>query len=474
MPVQTPNSSYEAMSETWKKCRDVAAGSQAVKAAGVKYLPAIGDHQNKPQKYNDYKARALFFNAMNRTICGLTGAILQKAPEVKFPERLKDILNDLTLTTMPFEALALKAVSEVFEVGRLGILVDMADGEAPDKRPYAALYMAEQIVSWKTERIGGDEVLTRVVLSEAIEMDDPKDRFVTKQSTQWRVLELLDRVYTQTIWTKPKDSKEYVAGEATTILRRGKPLDFIPFVFIGSTGVSPEVSRPPLEDLADVNLSHYRGYADLKHGLHYTALATPVVIGNRADKDGGPLAIGSGVAWQLELHGDAKMLEFTGAGLEAIREDLQDMKHMMATLGARILEEQPSHVETAMAVGLRHAGEHATLRTIANAVELGLTFVLQWMAWWMGTEKTPADTGVLVELNKDFFATRMTSQDLQALVQGLQAEVISWPTFYEAIVRGELARPGVTAEEERAAIAAGLPGSIRFTREVPTEGGGEE
>jgi hypothetical protein len=452
------------MFEAWEKCRDVAAGSSAVKAAGAKYLPAIGDHKNKPDKYNAYKIRALFFNAMSRTIDGLAGAILQKAPVITFPEQLEWILEDLTLTTVPFEALAHEAVSEVLEVGRLGILVDMAKEEAPKQRPYAVLYAAEDIVSWKTERHGGDEVLTRVILCEGVEVEDTEDRFVTKKAKQYRVCELTDESYTQTIWMK-KDagSEEYIAGEVTTILRRGKPLDFIPFVFISPTGVSPEVVRPPLEDLADVNLSHYRGYADLKHGLHYTALPTPVVIGNRADKEAGALAIGSGVAWQIELHGDAKMLEFSGAGLKAIREDLQDMQRMMATLGARLLEEQPRQAETATAVSMRHAGEHATLRTIAQAVEQGLMFVLQWMAWWMGTEATPADTEAQVELNKDYFAARLTAQDLNALVMSLQAEAISYETFYAAIVRGDLARPGVTAEQEKKAIEVG---GVSFTQEV--------
>jgi hypothetical protein len=220
------------------------------------------------------------------------------------------------------------------------------------------------------------------------------------------------------------------------------------------------VVRPPLEDLADVNVSHYCGYADLKHGLHWTALPTPVVMGSTLSKDEKELAIGSGVAWQLEKDGNAMMLEFSGNGLAAIREDLQDMQRMMATLGARLLEEQPKIGETATAVSMRHAGEHATLRTIAQAVELGLTFVLQWMAWWMGTEETPADTEALVELNKDYFATRLTAQDLNALVMSLQAEAISYETFYAALVRGELARPGITAEEEKAEIGRGGGGTV--------------
>src|SRR5206468_661127 len=136
---------------------------------------------------------------------------------------------------------------------------------------------------------------------------------------------------------------------------------FIPFTFVGATSLSPNVDKPPLLDLVEVNLSHYRSSADLEHGRHYTALPTPWVSGMRPDSN---LRIGAGVAWVLEdPTAKAGMLEFTGQGLQALEKALESKEKQMAVLGARLLEMQPRLQETAEAVRLRHNGDAATLST---------------------------------------------------------------------------------------------------------------
>lgn len=462
MPVNTPSADYRAHVGAWMRCRDAADGSDAVKAKGATYLPRLGSHVKYPARYDEYKLRALFYNATGRTVEGFAGAIFQKAPNFKLPDRLAAHVKDITLAGVSAELFALGATREVLKTGRYGVLVEMPSAASAEQRPYWVGYRAEDIVAWRTTRLNGDEILTRVVLREIVEEPDQKDDFVTKAVEQYRVLSLAGRVYTQTVYRKKDDLGDdwapFVTEEGqkdpfTTPLRRGVPLDFIPFVFIGPTSVSPAVEKPPLVDLVDVNLSHYRGSADLKHGLHFAALPTAVISGAISGDDGGPLEIGSGTAWQLEKGGAAAMLEVAGPGFAAIRTDLQDMQRMMATLGARLLEEQPSAAETMGAVGMRHAGEHATLRTIAQTIEAALTLVLRWHCWWMGAEAKPGEVEAFVELSKDYFAVKASPDEVRAALLAVQAERISFTTFYARLQAGGWAREGVTAEEELAAIA---------------------
>jgi len=112
MPVDTPHPSYVAMLPQWRRCRDAAAGSDAVKAAGDIYLPRLDSHKigvpgitssAATQKYEEYKLRALFFNATGRTVQGLTGAICQKAPKIEVPDIAKEHMKDVTLTGVSAE-----------------------------------------------------------------------------------------------------------------------------------------------------------------------------------------------------------------------------------------------------------------------------------------------------------------------------------------------------------------------------------
>ena len=241
----------------------------------------------------------------------------------------------------------------------------------------------------------------------------------------------------------------------TPILRRGVPLDFIPFVFIGPTSNSATIEKPPLIDLVDVNLSHYRTMADLEHGRHFTALPTPWVAGAAPaveGQDSEPLEIGSGKAWMLGENGKAGMLEFSGAGLTSLVTAEQDKRKMMAVLGARLLEEQSGSAETATAVGMRHAGTHATLRTIAQSIEQGLTKALEWHVWWMTTLASPEETDALMSLNKEFFTVKASPQEVQVALAALQAEEISFATFYNILQTGGWAREGITPDDEKKQI----------------------
>lgn len=474
--MNTPRKEYAAAVGKWTRIRDCSEGSDAVKAKGKEYLPLLDSHKKGgtgigdtgAAKYAEYSMRAAFYNATGRTIEGLSGAIFQKTPTVKLPKLIEEHADDITMTGVSAELFALRTTREVLTPGRYGVLVEMSADVSADKtgRPYWVGYRAEDVISWRTERRGGDEILTRVVLREDAEEPDPKDPFVQKCIEQYRVLELTERGYTQTVWRRVEDARDEWApwapeGQADpvrVIERRGTPLDFIPFVFLGPTSTAPEIEKPPLLDLADMNLSHFRTMADLEHGRHWTALPTPYVCGAMAGgPESGELAIGGGTAWVLEKGATVGMLEFTGQGLGALEKADEQKRRMMATLGARLLEEQPGSAETAAAVGMRHSGEHATLRTVAQAVEQGLTIAMRWHAWWMGVEATPADVDAGLELNKEFFAVKASPDEVRAALFAWQGGGMAFKTFYERLQKGGWARDGVSAEDELKEIDAETP-----------------
>jgi hypothetical protein len=173
-----------------------------------------------------------------------------------------------------------------------------------------------------------------------------------------------------------------------------------------------------------------------------------------AGEDSDVLHIGPSTIWILDKDGRAGMVEFSGAGMGALEKALLAKQHQMATLGAKLLEEQPTVAqETATAVLARHAGEHATLRTLAQAMEQGLRTILQTMAWWDGLESQPRDVAVKVELNKDFLQIKSSPQEIQTALATLQAGEISYETFWHILTEGGWARYGITAEEEKREIS---------------------
>lgn len=446
----TKHREYQKFAAQWQRARDTFAGSDAVKLRRELYLPKLDVHlrgTKGDERYNAYLRRAYFYNAVRRTVVGLSGLVHQKAPEVKAPEGADAWLDNVTMTGVSAQLQALLTTQEVILVGRQGILVEMTGGEVP--RPYWVPLAAENVVNWQVGYRDGEPYLSLVVFRECVYESDPENIFETKEVEQYRVLSLVDGMYAQTVWKQDTKSGAWVVGEPIVPQRRGKPLTFIPFIFAGPTSTAPSVEAPPLIDLVDLNISHYQTTANLEHGLGYLGAPSLVIIGAATKTaEGKPIEYGSSSALTLPAGADAKILQADGNLMGALEHAEERKRNLLATLGARLLEDAPTTSETATAVAMRHSGEHATLRTIAQSVENAFKSALQISLWWQTVAAEPGDVDANFELNKDFFATKMSAEELKALVLALQADGISFETFWAALTAGGIARPGVTAEQE--------------------------
>jgi hypothetical protein len=477
MPVQSTHPDYDANLPAWLSARDVIAGEAAVKAAGETYLPRLDSQSD--DEYLAYKTRASFFNASARTADGYVGLIFRREPTFKLPDNsagvgraLDGFVEDADMLGTSLPAYAKNVTNEVITVGRAGTLVEWED--VSEKRAYAVLYPAEQIINWHSERVNGRNVLTLVVLKEVSKKPSQEnDVFQPETVEQLRVLKLVPDgapaadgtqtwSYQVEVWQvqvdgqrKSKRSKvEWMKVESRTPLRLGKPLPLIPFVFHGPRHSQPEVDKPPLADIIAVNLDHYRLNADYKHGLHFTALPTAWVSG--FDKTSS-LRIGSSTAWVAETPGaTAGFLEFTGQGLTTFERAMDRDEQLMAVLGSRMLEAQKRVGETADAIELRQSGENSVLSGVSLSVSDSLTQVLRWVYWWNSTEATPeaiGDNVVLIKLNTDFSLKGMSSVEITAVVSAWQAGAISQETMFELFRKGEVLPTGRSNQDEQRLLA---------------------
>lgn len=462
MTVDTNHDDYTKNIMRWQRCRDVLDGADTILAGGVLYLPKLSGMEEAD--YTAYKLRAGFFAASQRTLDGLTGMVFRKKPDIDVPNEFELLAKDISSKGQTLETFAELFVDELMRVGRVGALVDfpevaaMPQNKAQEQqmglRPYAVIYKAESIINWKSKPINKVSKLSLVVLQEQV-ADDANDEFEHKTKTQWRVLDL-DEVgnYRQRVYVK-RDGEFFLISEAVPLVG-GKPLREIPFVIASVNGESNDVEKPPLLDLCDANLEHYRLMADYRHGLHFTALPTPVISGHtlKTDDDGKvteTMSIGSTTAWCFpDPSANAFFLEFSGKGLAALESAINKQENVMALLGARIIAGDKKAAETAETANIHRAGEASVLTSIANSASRCLTKVLNIIAQWAGIK-----TECKVQLNTDFVHVQMTAQDLTAWVSAYMNNSISWNTFFYNLKRAELYEPTLTADDEQARLNSG-------------------
>lgn len=460
MSVDTKHSEYTENYEIWERCEAAAEGQDEIHEYGIKYLPRLSGQNDA--EYFAYKQRALYYNATARTVDGLTGMLFMKPETIEAPAAMDNIIADVTMGGLSLHQFSEIVAEEVITIGRCGVLVDyppivnavtLAQAQAQGARPYATIYDAESIINWKTGRINNVEQLTLVVLEEENEI--PVDEFESKCEPQWRVLDLAEGAYRQRVFRKDNRG-EFILVEEIFPQINGRVINKIPFEFFGVRDNSPCVDKPPLLDLVDVNLSHYRTTADYEHGLHFTGLPTPVVTGYYSDDKSASLRIGSGTAWLLpDPQSKAFYLEFTGQGLGELREALRSKEAMMATLGARILAPEKRAAEAAQTANIHRSSENSVLASIAQSISVGLTHVMEWLRDWSNI------TGdVKVELNRDFIPNSMTAQDVDVLVKSWQAGAISANVLFENLVAGDIISQETSFDDEQERIKSNPAGSM--------------
>lgn len=460
MPVNYENGQYKKNLSRWKRAKDTVDGTDSIKEHGELYLPKLSGQNDS--EYKAYRNRAVMYNASARTVDGLTGMLFLKPPAIEAPAAMDNIISDITMTGLSLHQFAEMVAEDVLVVGRCGVLVDyppvnvtgtLADAQQQGVRPYATKYDADCIINWKTTRINNTQMLSLVVLKEAALK--PIDEFESESVPRYRVLDLIEGVYRQRVFEEDKFGNYIQIGDDIIPLMNNATMPFIPFEFIGIRDNSPDIDKPPLLDLIDVNLSHYRTSADLEHGRHFTGMPTPVVAGVQLEQ-GQTLSIGSSKAWVFpDPQASASFLEFTGQGLGELREAMREKESMMATLGARMLAPEQKGVESAQTASIHRAGENSVLASISQSISISLTHILEWLRDWSGVSGN-----VNFELNRDFMPKGMTSQDLQALVQAWQAGALSYDTLFENLKASDIISSDRTVDDEKELIATNPVGGV--------------
>jgi hypothetical protein len=492
------------MASAWLLMRDVTAGQRAIHMAAERYLPKLS--KEKDPDYAARLARTPFFAATGRTVEGLVGMMFRKDPVVRVSAGTEAMLADVTKGGVPFNAFANQVATERLTPGRVGVLVDypnirrdanappltVAQVEAMNIRPHMALYRSEDIINWQWSWINNRFELSLLVLHEVASIPG-LDKFTPIQRDRWRVIELVANSDEQpdqwraldsfgadetmrewrcqvSVWEQGAGADQGFSAviEPFFPMRKGKPLQEIEFHIFGD-------GKPPLEDLANVNVSHYQTTADLEHGAHKTALPQPWVSGVDARVDprtGQPIAvelhIGGGEAWAFPNPAtQVGMLEYNGTGLGALENRITVKERQMAVLGARMLEQQKAGVETAEAAAIHRSGEQSALQKEAGDLGRGLARVLGWFDLWAG-----GSGDVSCEVNKDFFQEGMDAPTITAIVAAWQAGGMSDQAKFENFKRGGLYSDEDDFETEQARIANSGPTLLLAAPPVTPGAGG--
>lgn len=448
---------YVDAKQDWYKVRTMCKGSRAVKSQGDKFLPrpCPGDtSEDNRERYKAYKKRAVFTNFTGRTLSGLKGEVMKKAPEIELPPILKIFEDDVDGQGTPLIQHASITLEEALSQGRGGLLTDYpktegvttkAQQDAGLIRPTIVHYRAEDIINWWPGRVGAETIIKMVVLKEG--GTKKTGNYSVEKTTQYRVLsisaieaqedgdEAQPEAYTVAVYQIEDGEVVEVEAPYQPRGKNGQTLSRIPFHPVGAKKNDMSVDTPPLLDIAEINGAHYINSADNEEMSHISGQGTLWTSGLTAewvkDEMGGEIRIGSRGHIPLPEGGQAGLIQVApntmpGEGMKAKRED-------MVSMGAKLVSDRSSG-ETATRARMDDSSETSVLTTIANNVSDAYRAAIESVNLFVDF-----DGEFAFALNTDFDIHTLGAQDQMAIIAAWQGGIIDFEEARDLYKRAGLA-----------------------------------
>ena len=438
----------------WEIMKAVVSGTEYLRENSETFLPL-----EPREDYSAYLARvnrAVFTPYTQRLIRAAAGLILRKPISVVGDPYWTEIFNkDVDGCGSDLDEYARRLVTCALTYGHSHILVDfpapsnaksLAEERALNRRPYWIEVDPTNVYGWRLDRETNYGSLTQVRIGEKAVVADGE--FGEKVYDQVRVIESgRYRVFRQ----EQKDQEmegpfpypaSFDQSDATAEYELVESGDFslgqIPLVTIYADKKDTMTSRPPLLDIAHLNLAHFQRQADLIHSLHIAS--QPMLVLEGWDDQTKDMAISVNYAMATQPGNKVYYVEPASSAFEAQTSEIQELQQQMATLGISTLSQQKFVAESADARRLDRIDTNSMLSMVSMDLESGLQKSYNLAANYLGIE--PPE----VKISRDFDLQRLIGQDITAMGQLFQDQIIDREEFRDMLVQGEILPMSAEAE----------------------------
>jgi hypothetical protein len=433
--VSDPNTAWYAQEPHWILIEDLMGGTYGMRKKHRRYLPQ--EPRELDESYDNRLARSVcppYYQRLERMLAGML---------TRKPVRLEDTsdtiteqLFDVDMQGNDLNVWTYETARKLVRYGHVGTLVDApTDGG----RPYWCTYTPRQILGWRTEAKDGQQALSMLRLSETVTV--PDGEYGEKAVQQIRLLTPGGYQLHQ----KGDDGEFRITDEGTTSLSE------IPFSVAYSNRVGYFESRPPLEDIAELNLKVYQVQSDLDNQLHISAVPMLAFFGFPSAAE--EVSAGPGEAIAFPAEGKAEYIEPKGTSFDYQFKRLEQIAAQINELGLSAVLGQKLSAETAEAKRIDRSQGDSTMMVIAQNVQDMIDNCLQYHAQYLGQAAAAGSCFV----NRDFIGARLEPQEIQSLLQLYTAGTITQETLLRQLSDGEVLGDDFNVDEELEATSnAGL------------------
>ena len=422
--VQQQNQAWRNMQSHWGLIEDLVEGTSKIRGKARIYLKQ--EPREEDESYDVRLSRSVcppYYLRMERMLAGMLTRKPVRLSDV--PDNIEEELFDVDLEGNNLTNFVYNISRLCIRYGHVGVLVD---APAEGGRPYWIPYTPRDIIGWRTEIQNGLRKLTQLRLTERIVK--PKGIYGEETIEQIRVLE----PGTFSIFQRNDDGDFKKVDEGTT------SLDFIPFSVAYSNKVGIFESRPPLEDIAELNIKSYQIQSDYDNQLHISAVPMLAFYGFPAAAE--EVAAGPNEALSLPEGSSASYIEPNGNSFTAQEKRIDKLEYQINELGLAAILGQKMSAETAQSKRIDRSQGDSTMMVLSQQIQDLLDNCLKFHAAY---EKQNIAGTTFV--NRDFVDTSLEPNQIDALLKIYAAGVIDQEELLKKLVEGEVLSEDIDIEE---------------------------
>ncbi len=436
------------MMKGWEIMKAVTEGTEYLRENSEAFLPL-----EPREDYTAYMARvnrAVFSPFTQRLIRAATGLVLRKPITlIGDPYWTEMFKADVDGCGSDLDEYARRILMCSLTYGQSHILVDypapsgavsLAEERQQNRRPYWIEVDPNNLYGWRLDRESNYGNLIQARIAEKAVL--PDGDFGEKVFEQIRVIEpgkyrvfrktdQIDEMYDLADNSYAGEFDAQTTGEEYKEVESGEfSLGEIPLVTIYSGKTENLVSKPPLLDIAYLNLAHFQRQADLIHSLHVAS--QPMLVMEGYDDQTKDVAISVNYAMATQPGNKVYYVEPASSAFDAQSAEIKELQMQMATLGISTLSQQKFVAESADARRLDRVDTNSMLAMVSMELEQKLQKAFNFSAQYVGI-KPPE-----VKISRDFDIERLIGQDITALTSLFDQQVINREEFRDILIQGEV------------------------------------
>jgi hypothetical protein len=446
--ISAPSPFFTQLRLFWSMVNCLWEGTEAMRLAARRYLPQEPNEDDT--SYLRRLHRTTLHNFYKRTIQSGVAKVFSKDPHLEddtAPEEIQDFIKDVDTQGRNLAQFGKDLLEDGTNHGVGYLLVDyarigqdfanLAEEQASGNRPYWVKISAQNVLDARSCKFANGERLGYFKYEEQVvePTSDGNSSSVYQQVRIYRqdpatpqVLDAEGNVLREAQGETPVlfavYRKEDQNGLQWKLQSSGTlSVNAIPVIPTYTNKIGFMVGKPPLLDLAEINIEHWQAKSDYNNILHFATV---------------PILFGSGIKPELDASGNKKEItikanamiatndkeatlkyvEHSGDAIGAARTNIMDLESRMEKLGMVLTQPQTSGI-TATSTAISSAESNSLLKSYALNLQDSLNAALDFTAQYL---KVAPSARVIV--NTEYAVDYTTNSTMADVLTAFNAGVI--------------------------------------------------